>query len=424
MQLGLENYTSFKVKNVKRIKGNYGFLVVLKYDDETEKTQQHAGFSNKEDAEKAREIIIGKLHERKYLVYGSILFKDYVRHWLDDDIKMRVGSYNTYYSYNSVVNNHIVSVLGNKMMKMINSADIVRLYKKVGDYSSSVAEQVKTIMKTCLDFAASEKAVETNMALGVRMPKKAKTNNYHSRTIEVEKTLTKEQVFKLIEGSKNSKIYLMLLFNVVMGLRCSEIIGIKYSDIDFINQKLTIRRQLGRDIKKDDSELDAKTLTKQEVRTKTPSSVRTIDIPDIVYEAILKQRKYYQACKSRRKTAFQDLGYVCCSSYGRPRSKNYHYEHFKQLLKELDLPDVRWHDLRGTCATLLLMQGISPKAIAKNLGHSTEIVTVDNYIDKSKLSVIKLDKLDSFIDSVVPKTNCEEEDKDFSKVIIDVSEFF
>ena len=62
--------------------------------------------------------------------------------------------------------------------------------------------------------------------------------------------------------------------------------------------------------------------------------------------------------------------------------------------------------------------------IAKNLGHSTEIVTVDNYIDKSKLSVIKLDKLDSFIDSVVPKTNCEEEDKDFSKVIIDVSEFF
>ena len=70
------------------------------------------------------------------------------------------------------------------------------------------------------------------------------------------------------------------------------------------------------------------------------------------------------------------------------------------------------------------MDDISPKAIAKNLGHSTEIVTVDNYIDKSKLSVIKLDKLDSFIDSVVPKTNCEEEDKDFSKVIIDVSEFF
>ena len=41
MQLGLENYTSFQVKNVKRIKGNYGFLVVLTYDDETEKTQQH-----------------------------------------------------------------------------------------------------------------------------------------------------------------------------------------------------------------------------------------------------------------------------------------------------------------------------------------------------------------------------------------------
>ncbi len=42
----------------------------------------------------------------------------------------------------------------------------------------------------------------------------------------------------------------MILFNVVMGLRCSEIIGIKYSDIDFVEQKLTVRRQLGRDIKR------------------------------------------------------------------------------------------------------------------------------------------------------------------------------
>lgn len=100
------------------------------------------------------------------------------------------------------------------------------------------------------------------------MPKSLNIGNYHTRTIESKNTLTLEQVKKLIEGSKGSKIHLMILFNVVMGLRCSEIIGIKYSDIDFVEQKLTVRRQLGRDIKKNDSELDAKTYTKQEIATK------------------------------------------------------------------------------------------------------------------------------------------------------------
>lgn len=304
MQLGLEEYISFEVKNVKKIKGHFGFIVVLKYNDDSTKTQQHAGFLTKEEANREREITIGHLHERKYLVYGTVLFKDYIRHWLDDIIKNRVGSYNTYYNYNSVVCNHIIPVLGNKMMKMINTADIVRLYRKAGEYSKSVAEQVRTIIKTCLGYAVKEKAVAVNVALGVRMPKSLNIGNYHTRTIESKNTLTLEQVKKLIEGSKGSKIHLMILFNVVMGLRCSEIIGIKYSDIDFVEQKLTVRRQLGRDIKKNDSELDAKTYTKQEIATKTPSSVRTIDIPDIVYDAILEQRKLYEASKSRRSKYF------------------------------------------------------------------------------------------------------------------------
>ena len=227
----------------------------------------------------------------------------------------------------------------------------------------------------------------------------------------------------LIEGSKKSKIYIMILFNTVMGLRCSEIIGLKYSDVDFINQKLTIRRQLGRDINKNDSELVPKTYTKQEISPKTKSSARTIDIPDIVFDAILNQRKVYEACKKRRSTTFQDDGYICCSSYGRPRSKNYHFKEFKRLLKELELPDVRWHDLRSTCATILLMEGISPKAIAKNMGHSEEIVTIDHYIDQARVSAVKLDALDSFILEVVPKIEEQNIVNDCSDIKIDISEF-
>ena len=68
------------------------------------------------------------------------------------------------------------------------------------------------------------------------------------------------------------------------------------------------------------------------------SSVRELPIPDVVFEAILKERKQYEANRRRRSTTFQDLDYICCSTYGRPRSKNYHWQHYKKLLADNGLP--------------------------------------------------------------------------------------
>lgn len=221
------------------------------------------------------------------------------------------------------------------------------------------------------------------------------------------KTLNHDQIMSLIDASKGTSLHMMILFNVVMGLRCSEIIGVKYSDVDFIKRELTVSRQLGVDLSKDRTQLPAKTYTKQEIEPKTKSSYRTIKIPDIVFEAILEEKKLYNARKNRRKREFQDLGYICCSTYGRPRCKNYHYQAFKRLLKELGLPDMRWHDLRSTAITQILVSGINPKAAAKFAGHSKEIVTVDVYTDNRKLSVMKLDRLEEFIASVIPKEECQ-----------------
>ena len=126
-------------------------------------------------------------------------------------------------------------------------------------------------------------------------------SGYHTRNIDTSKTLTLDQINLLIEKSKDTKIYLMVLMNVLMGLRCSEIIAVKYSDVD----------------------------------------------------------------------------YICCSTYGRPRSKNYHWQHYKKLLADNGLPDIRWHDLRSTYCTLLLKNNYSPKAVSKLMGHAKEIITMD-----------------------------------------------
>ena len=201
---------------------------------------------------------------------------------------------------------------------------------------------------------------------------------------------------------------MMVLFNVIMGLRRSEIIGLKYSDIDYINHTLKVERQLGVRMGTSKDELPPKTFTKQEIGTKTRSSVRTLPIPDYVFEAIQEERVKYERNRSRRKTTFQDLDYICCSSYGRPRSKNYHWKYFKQLLKENDLPDIRWHDLRSTFCTILLKENFNPKAVSKLLGHAKEIITIDVYGDNKEIISGDTPELEKFLKDVLPEDDmCE-----------------
>lgn len=420
MEVGLNNYVDYKVKTVQAIKSGYGFRIILKYKDGSSKTQQRAGFATKKEAELERCVTIGELKNRTYLVYGNMMAKDYFIHWYETDIMKRVKSHNTIYNYGGVIRNHILPAIGNKRMSALNSADIIRLYRKVFDYSESVAYQVKTIVNTCLKYAIDEKAVVTNVADGIPLPEGKKKKPYHARMINADKTLNQEQVMRLINGSKDSKIHMMILFNVVMGLRCSEIIGLKYSDVDFVKQKLSVDRQLGVDKNISKEMVAPKTYTKQEIDPKTDSSVRQLDIPDIVFKAILQEKKKYEANRNRRKKQFQDLGYICCSTYGRPRCKNFHFKHFKQLLKDLDLPDVRWHDLRATASTTLLVAGFSPKAVSKMMGHAKEILCVDVYGDSRKMAAIKLDRLEEYISDVIPmKENKYEKELWECKIEID-----
>ena len=82
--------------------------------------------------------------------------------------------------------------------------------------------------------------------------------------------------------------------------------------------------------------------TKKELALKTSSSNRVLPIPDYVFEAILEQRKVYERNRSRRRSQFLDADYICCSAYGKPpRSKDFHWRRYKELLKSAGLPDIR-----------------------------------------------------------------------------------
>ena len=96
-----------------------------------------------------------------------------------------------------------------------------------------------------------------------------------------------------------------------------------------------MERQLGRVHNAVKGDFAPKTFTKQEVGLKTKSSYRETPIPDYVFKAILKERQVYEKNRNRRTEEFQDLDYICCSTYGRARSKGFYRRYYKQLLAEM-----------------------------------------------------------------------------------------
>lgn len=142
-------------------------------------------------------------------------------------------------------------------------------------------------MNVSMKYGVDKKIIEENPAAGINLPKTVKKEEYRTRNIDTQKTLTMDQILILLEASRETPIYMQVLFNVLMGLRRSETIGVKYSDIDYVNRVLKLRRQLGKKINTKKEEFAPKTLTKQELELKTPSSYRDIPIPDYVFEAII-----------------------------------------------------------------------------------------------------------------------------------------
>lgn len=425
LDMKIQNFVDYRVKPVMHIEGGYGFRVILKYADGSEKVQQKAGFPTKREANAARDKTLAELYGGSYIAYANVTVKEFMEYWLEEDIANRVGSHETWNTFRGMIKNHIVPYMGSRKMCEIGKGDIQKLYNIKTEYSVSVARVLKTVINVSFSYAVTMKVISSNPAIGVNLPKNVEKKKYHVRNIDTRKTLTLEQIVLIIEKSRETPIKMQVLFNVLMGLRRSEINGLKYEDVDFINHTLTVQRQLGKPLGAKKEDYPLKTLTKQEVRLKTNSSYRVLPIPDLVFEAILEERENYRKHKSRRKKTFQDLGYICCSYYGRPRSKSYHVKHYKKLLRENDLPDIRWHDLRLTFCTLLLKNDFNPKVVSKLMGHAKEIITMDVYADNRGLTGGEpIPELIKFIEEVMPKEDEAGEDDSLVDVEIDVSEYF
>lgn len=248
LDLNLQRYVEWEVSNVMPIKEKFGYRVSLIYMDGSKCIQQKSGFETEKEAGAARDKTIGELYAGTYVVYGNILVREFLDFWLEEDIKKRVGSYETYATFAGTIKRHIKPILGGKKIEEINRGDIQKLYNLKAEYSIHVARVVKTVINLSMRYAVDKKIIPENPAAEVLLPKSASKKKYHTRNIDMQKTLTMEQIQTLLEASRDTPIHMQVLLNVLMGLRRGEINGVKFSDVDYINRTLKVQRQLGKKI--------------------------------------------------------------------------------------------------------------------------------------------------------------------------------
>jgi integrase len=250
----------------------------------------------------------------------------------------------TYRAYESQIRNHIVPALGKVKLSRLTPAHMQALYAtklREGMKPASV-RQIHAILHKALDQAVRFNLIPINPASKVDPPK--------VRQEEIT-PLSAEQANKLLDVTRNERDRFEALYVLALttGLRIGELLGLKWSDIDLDARRLRVSRQLQR---------GQEGLIFTEPKA---ASRRTVDLPARTVEALKRHRKRQFEDALKAGGAPQDNALVFAAALGTPLGPEMVTQRsFKPLLKRAGLPEIRFHDLRHTFATLLLARGVHP----------------------------------------------------------------
>lgn len=182
-----------------------------------------------------------------------------------------------------------------------------------------------------------------------------------------------------ISLSPNTESYLTEGYNKYVfcyyGLRRSEVLGLKWSAIDFKEKTLCIRHTVCKTV------LDGQQIAVQKDTTKNKASIRTLPLIPEIEELLLETKKKQETHRKKAKGSYckEYLDYVCVDSLGLLLKPDYLTQHFEIIIKKNNLKKIRYHDLRHSCASLLIANGVSLKEIQDWLGHSDYGTTANIY---------------------------------------------
>jgi len=173
----------------------------------------------------------------------------------------------------------------------------------------------------------------------------------------------------LFEAAKGDRLEALYVLAITTGLRQGELLGLKWDDVDLGAGTLQVRRTLT--TAKGGPVLST---------PKTKGSRRTVKLSQMALEALRSHLARQLEEIDRVGSLWRENGLIFASEMGKPLDRRDITTHrFKPLLKRAELPQIRFHDLRHTCATLLLAKNVNPKIVSEMLGHASIAITLDSY---------------------------------------------
>ncbi len=300
---------------------------------------------------------------------GTLTLANYLDRWLADSVKDTVRQ-RTYERYESIVRVHIKPALGRVKLKALTPAHARALYRQKLDsgLSPRSVNYIHVTLHKALYQAVSDGLVQRNAAQ-VKAPRPEKP--------EI-KPLSPDQARKLIKIAHEIEDRYAALYAVALhtGLREGELLGLQWDDLDLgyaTTPTLQVRRTL------------SETRTGHKFELPKSGKGRSIKLSRKAAEALRSHRARQAEEKLRLGSLWQDNGLVFPTTTGTTTSgtttsgTNLLGRHFKPLLKRAELPAIRLHDLRHTCATILLMAGKHPKFVQEMFGHANISITLDTY---------------------------------------------
>ncbi len=353
------------------------YYIVLSYKDSNGKRKtkwEATGLPVKRNKKKAealllerRQTFVPPVEAVNGRVSADMLFADYMLEWLE--IAKSTIEITTYACYQRNIKNVIAPYFRKKDVRLadLKAVDIQQFYtEQLRRVKANTVIRYHANIHKALKYAVKVDLIPTNPADKVERPKK---NNFRGEFYSADEI---NALFKIVYGSK---LEIPVLLGAVYGLRRSEVLGLKWDAIDFEANTLEVRHILT------DVYVDGKKIMVEADRAKNKSSLRTLPLVPAVRDRLLEIKDHQEVCRKLCGRSYNKkyLGYLCVDEVGNIISPEYVSSAFPKVLKANGMRHIRFHDLRHSCASLLLANGVQMKQIQEWLGHSDFATTANIY---------------------------------------------
>lgn len=362
-----------KDRNGKLRKEVTVFDVQYRYKDPKNgkwKNSRKRGFWTKKEAET---FLLELNHQQEtgtFRVETRLTMREYLTDWLESYAQTADLRQSTYVGYRRIVHNKIIPRIGEVTVQKLTGKQIEDMYadlrknggerKNGGGLSNTTIAYIHRVLNEALKHAVAHQIIAFNpMQTIIHAPTR---NQYKAETY------TGEEVLKLLELSRGTYFELPIALSAICGLRRGECLGIRMEDIDFDARTLTIQRQL--------TSVDNNVAVG---KPKTENSNRRVALPDEVWDILSRQIKRNETIKAQLGSEYHDDGWIVCNTDGRMINPTYFTKNFSNFLIRHQMRPIRYHDLRHTCASLMLQEDVDLKVTSSILGHSTIAITADLY---------------------------------------------